>query len=107
MVSSGGHKGWGFGLMAEILASALTGTTPSRDVKGLKLADAPPHDLGQFFLFIDPSDAAGFAVAVTALGSAVAQDPGCRMPGQGKTARASVSVPDALWTSLNTLREKP
>ena len=32
LVSSGGAKGWGFGLMAELLAAGLTGSTLSQDV---------------------------------------------------------------------------
>ena len=36
LVSMGGYKGWGFGLMAEVLAAAMTGSVLSRDVKPLK-----------------------------------------------------------------------
>ena len=35
LVSMGGYKGWGFGLMAEILAAGMTGGVLSRDVKPL------------------------------------------------------------------------
>ena len=36
LVSMGGYKGWGFGLMAELLASGMTGGVVSRDVKPLE-----------------------------------------------------------------------
>ena len=47
LCSAGGYKGWGFGLLAELMASAMTGSVNSLDVGGLKLADGPPHRLGQ------------------------------------------------------------
>ncbi len=49
LVSMGGYKGWGFGLMAELLAAGMTGGVLSRDVKPLKAPEGPPHDLGQYY----------------------------------------------------------
>lgn len=103
LVSAGGYKGWGFGLMAEILASALTGSTPSREVKPLKAPEGAPHDLGQYFILIDPSLQPGFAAAMTGLAAAAAQDAGTRMPGQGKSQQDPVQVPDALWDQMRSL----
>lgn len=105
LVSAGGAKGWGFGLMAEILASALTASTPSRDVKPLKAPHGEPHDLGQYYLIIDPSQSDGFADRVTDLARAVSQDDGARMPGQGKTVMDPVCVPDALWDQTYALSQ--
>lgn len=47
----GGHKGYGLATMVEILSSALAGAAlcPVRDT------DAPTHDVGHFFLAIDPA----------------------------------------------------
>ena len=53
--SSGDYKGWGFGLMTEVLAAAFTGSVNSLDVKGLKLPEGKPHDLGQCYIILDPS----------------------------------------------------
>ena len=50
LVSMGGYKGWGFGLMAELLSTGLTGGVISRNVKLLKAPEGPPHDLGQFYI---------------------------------------------------------
>ena len=58
LLSTGGYKGYGFGLMVEVLAAAVTGSVNSVNVKGLKLADGPPHDLGQYYfclLYTSPS----------------------------------------------------
>jgi len=107
LVSAGGHKGWGFGLMAEILAAAMTGSKPSREIAPLKAPEGDPHDIGQYFILIDPDVQPGFAAAMTGLATAVAQDPGARMPGQGKAPRDSVTVPDALWSQMLTLAKGP
>ena len=53
LVSMGGYKGWGFGLMAELLAAGMTGGTVSRQVAPLKAPEGAPHDLGQYYLLID------------------------------------------------------
>jgi (2R)-3-sulfolactate dehydrogenase (NADP+) len=107
LVSAGGHKGWGFGLMAEVLAAGLTGSTPSREIAPLKAPEGGPHDIGQYFIVIDPALQPGFAAFMTGLASAVAQDPGARLPGQGKTPADPVAVPDALWAQMQTLAKGP
>ena len=97
LVSSGGHKGWGFGLMAEILAAALTGSVLSHMVNPLKAPDGPPHDLGQYYLLIDPSASDGFDARVADLASAVAKDEGARLPGQGRQAADPASLDPVAW----------
>jgi (2R)-3-sulfolactate dehydrogenase (NADP+) len=103
LVSMGGYKGWGFGLMAELLAAGLTGGALSRDVKALKAADGPPHNLGQYYLLIDPLDADHFFAHLSEITGLVAQDQGARLPGQGKTLSDPVDVPDALWAQTRDL----
>jgi len=97
LVSMGGYKGWGFGLMAELLAAGMTGSVTSQQVKPLKAPDGPPHDLGQFYLIIDPSAAPGFAQTVKQVAEAVAVDEGARMPGQGRVLADPVTVDPAAW----------
>ncbi|MEP2028138.1 MAG: Ldh family oxidoreductase [Paracoccaceae bacterium] len=103
LVSMGGYKGWGFGLMAEILAAGLTGGTLSRDVVGLKTPEGKPHDLGQYYLLIDPANADGFFERLNLISEHISQDEGARMPGQGKTLADPVEVPDALWAQTQEL----
>ncbi|MBI1416370.1 MAG: Ldh family oxidoreductase [Limimaricola sp.] len=106
LVSAGGYKGWGFGLMAEVMAACLTGSVNSLDVKGLKLPDGPPHDLGQFYILIDPgahSDA--FAARFARLAEAVAAQEGARIPGAARQAMTEVEVPDALWALVSGLAD--
>jgi len=51
---TGGHKGYGLGVMVQLLAGALTGGSfsPVRNRKG---KGTVPHNIGHFFLAIDPS----------------------------------------------------
>lgn len=97
LVSTGGYKGWGFGLMAELLAAGMTGGAVSRDVKPLKAPEGAPHDLGQYYLIMDPSASGVFFDRLAQVAAGVAEDDGARMPGQGKHLHDPVDVPDALW----------
>lgn len=103
LVSLGGPKGWGFGLMAEILAAGLTGSVLSRDVRPLKAPEGPPHDLGQYYLLIDPGVGDVFGDRITALADIVAQDPGARMPGQNRTLPDRFEVDPAAWAQAQAL----
>ncbi len=102
LTSAGGYKGWGFGLMAEILAACLAGGLLSRDVKPLKAPDGDPHGLAQYFVLIDPGEKAFFD-RLAELAEIVATGPGSRMPGQGKKPLDTADVPDALWQQLRDL----
>ncbi|MCX7559141.1 Ldh family oxidoreductase [Sulfitobacter sp. F26204] len=103
LVSMGGYKGWGFGLMAEILAAGLTGGVLSRDVKPLKTPEGKPHDLGQYYIVIDPANAPDFADKLEILSAEASADEGARMPGQNKQRMDPVEVPDALWDQMLAL----
>lgn len=105
LVSMGGYKGWGFGLMAEVLAAALTGSVLSRDVKPLKAPEGAPHDLGQYYLIIDPGVSGDFGEKVQALADHIAQDEGARMPGQNKVTMDPVEVGEQTWTLITSLAE--
>ena len=103
LVSMGGYKGWGFGLMAEILAAGMTGGVLSKDVKPLKAPEGEPHDLGQYYILIDPSASPDFLSRLATLAEAAQTDPGARMPGQGKTPSDPVEVADAVWAQMQSL----
>jgi (2R)-3-sulfolactate dehydrogenase (NADP+) len=103
LVSIGGYKGWGLGLMAEVLAAGMTGSVTSRGVNPLKAPVGPPHDLGQFYLIVDPGASDSFAARLAEVAAAVAEDEGARMPGQGKTLATAVDVPEDLWALVRRL----
>jgi len=102
-VSAGGYKGWGFGLMAEMLAAGMTGGVSSLDVEPLKNAQGSPHDLGQFYILIDPSASDVFADRFERFATAIAQQEGARIPGASRNAELVVSVPDELWALTQRL----
>ena len=101
LVSSGGYKGWGFGLMAEVLAAGMTGSVNSLDVSGLKVANGKPHDLGQFYILIEPG--ADFGARLSRVAQAVAEQDGARIPGQNRQPMTQIDVADALWSASRAL----
>lgn len=102
LLSAGGYKGYGLGLMVELLASALTGGRRSVDVPPLKAPTGEPHDLGQFYIVIDPGSysGAGFHDHLVALGRSIADQPGARLPGTPAPLPESVDVEDAVWQRM-------
>lgn len=104
LVSAGGYKGWGFGIMAELLAAGITGSVSSLDVKPLKAPEGAPHDLGQTYVIFDPNvHHDGFQDRITRLADAVAQQPDARLPGADRTPMTQVDVPEALWDLVQSL----
>ncbi|MGK8235092.1 Ldh family oxidoreductase [Roseovarius sp. MS2] len=103
LVSIGGAKGWGLGLMAELLAAGLTGGVVSRDVNPLKAPNGPPHDLGQYYLLMDPDLSGVFFDRLAQVAEGATTDAGARMPGQGKKPCDPVTVPDPLWAQVRDL----
>jgi len=97
------YKGWGFGLMAEILAAGMTGSIVSRHVSPLLAPEGPPHDLGQYYLLIDPGTSNDFAARFSQIAEGVALNEGARMPGQGKMPRDPVDVNDDVWALTQRL----
>jgi (2R)-3-sulfolactate dehydrogenase (NADP+) len=72
-------------------------------VKPLKAPEGAPHDLGQYYLLIDPETSGAFYDRMAQVSQAVALDEGARMPGQGKAAKDPVDVPDAVWNLVTGL----
>lgn len=105
LVSAGGYKGFGLGLLVEVLASALTGSLPSRALEPLKAPEGGPHDLGQFYLVIDPAAFSGdaFFSNIDQLAAAVAEQEGARLPGSKPRTATEVDVPTDLWAKIEAL----
>jgi (2R)-3-sulfolactate dehydrogenase (NADP+) len=97
LVSAGGYKGWGFGLMAEILVAGMTGGRISKNVAPLKAKDGEPHNLGQFYIIIDPASGASFYNRLEELTAIISSEEGARMPGQYTVPQTVVEVPNDLW----------
>ncbi len=105
LVSSGGYKGWGFGLMAEVLAAGIAGGLASQFVQPLKATYGEPHNLGQYYILIDHQISNSFENLLNDLEAAVSEDEGTRLPGQGKLEKEFVTVPNDLLALLEKLSE--
>lgn len=104
LVSAGGYKGWGFGLLAELMAAGIAGGVNSLDVKGLKVPEGKPHDLGQCYLLLDPTTFGDhFDERFARLADAVDEQPGARLPGAVRQETSLIDVPDALWERVTEL----
>ena len=102
LVSAGGYKGYGISLMVEILAGAMTGCRLSADVPPLKTTDGEPHDLGQFYVVVDPDSysGAGFYDRLTALGKSISSQSGARLPGTDRKPSDPVLVEGPVWARV-------
>jgi (2R)-3-sulfolactate dehydrogenase (NADP+) len=107
MLPAGGVKGFGMGLMVEVLASALAGAVASRDASPFSGPKGGPPATGQCFIAIDPGAfAGGFVDRIEGLAAAIKGQDGARMPGErrmqarARTEIAGVEVDDALMARL-------
>jgi (2R)-3-sulfolactate dehydrogenase (NADP+) len=102
LVSTGGYKGWGFGLMVEVMAAALTGSVNSLDVKGLKEKTGPPHDLGQTYILIDPTvfTENDFWDRIKRVQTAVNEEENARLPGDSLVYNDPVEIDSMTWARV-------
>ena len=98
LVSTGGYKGWGFGLMSEIFASGITGSVNSLDIRGLKSPEGKPHGIGQYYIIIDTHTYSDmFEQRFSRVSDAVKKQDGARIPGASRLELDLIDVPDSLW----------
>lgn len=108
MTPSGGYKGFGVGLLVEILASCLAGAVPSREASPFSGTVGGPPKTGQCFIAIDPSAyAEGFSERIASLVSAIEAQEGARVPGQRRKdnrirlAKTGIEVDETLLGRIN------
>ena len=113
MAPAGGYKGFGIGLVAELLASCLAGAVLSKDASPFAGTKGGPPSTGQCFIAFDPSGFSGeaFASQVSLLVEAIESQPGAHLPGsKGKRNRAinmvsGVDVPQNLIDQIRTYHQ--
>lgn len=107
LVSTGGYKGYGFGLMAEVLAAAVTGGVNSIHTSALKAPEGNPHNLGQFYFLLDPEAYSGDAFwdRLETLSTAIDAQEGARLPGTQRQVVTEVTIETAVWEQTLALAE--
>ena len=88
MLPAGGHKGFGAGLMVEILAAALAGGNLGIEASPFSGPKGGPPGTGQLFVGFDPEAfaGAGFGAAMARLAQAIVEQEGARLPGARRAA---------------------
>ena len=111
MAPSGGYKGVGVALMVEIMAAAMSGATLGAHASPFSGTKGGPPKTGQFFFCVDPGATSGghFGERLQALVEEMRDQPGVRIPGDGRAAarrRAQtkgVEVNPATLEKINAL----
>ncbi|MCV9999231.1 Ldh family oxidoreductase [Pararhizobium sp. YC-54] len=109
MLPAGGHKGFGIGLLVELLASCLSGAVLSKDASPFSGTAGGPPKTGQCFIAFDPAAfSTGFSQQIAALVDAIAGQEGARLPGAGRrrargaTEAHGIRVDSALIERINS-----
>jgi (2R)-3-sulfolactate dehydrogenase (NADP+) len=107
LVSVGGYKGWGLGLMVETLAASVCGTNHSLQIGALKAPEGAPHNFGQFYFILDPEVFAGAAFwdGLGSVAEAVEAQPGARLPGSKRVLPDAVEIDESVWGLINALAQ--
>ena len=88
MAPAGGYKGFGQGLIVEVMCAALTGSFRGPQMGSFQENDGKPIGCGQFFIAIEPDLFSGgaFARQVAALAKSITSQEGARLPNSRREA---------------------
>jgi (2R)-3-sulfolactate dehydrogenase (NADP+) len=106
MAPSGGYKGFGAGLMVELLAAAASGAVLAMDASPFSGTAGGPPKTGQFFVAIDVGASSGgeFGQRIGRLIEAIAAQPGAHVPGAKRKA-ARVRAASGIGVSADLLAQ--
>ncbi|MCA0433584.1 MAG: Ldh family oxidoreductase [Proteobacteria bacterium] len=87
MAPAGGYKGFGQGLIVEVMCAALTGSALGPDM-GSFMDNGKPINCGQFFIALNPATFSGglFHKRIKALVRSIISQPDARMPNDRRLA---------------------
>jgi (2R)-3-sulfolactate dehydrogenase (NADP+) len=107
MAPAGGYKGVGVALMVEIMAAAMTGATLGVNASPFSGTKGGPPKTGQFFLALDPGATSGglFPERLASLVEELRDQPGVRIPGDGRRAARRRAERDGVAVSQATLQK--
>lgn len=105
MLPAGGQKGFGLGLMVEILAAALSGANLSQDASPFSGTAGGPPGTGQCFIALDPAGFSGavFDQSLRRLVASITDQPGARLPGARRVANRTRTQSDGVFVDAALL----
>ncbi len=113
MAPSGGYKGFGQGLIVEVMSAALAGARLGPEMGSVVDDDGKPVGNGQFFIALEPKIFSGglFDKQIKALIKSIVSQPGARMPNarreanQNRLKREGLPIERALYDRLKSFAE--
>jgi len=114
MAPAGGYKGFGLGLIVEVMCAALAGANRGPQMGSFMANDGKPIGCGQFFIALQPGGFSGgdFAKQVAALAKSITGQEGARLPNakreanQKRLAKEGLPIDRALYDRLKGFAEK-
>lgn len=108
MVPFGGHKGFGQGLLVEVMCAALADSLRGPQMGSFIENDCKPIGCGQFFIALSPKlfSPQNFHKQIRALTKSITNQPGARLPNskreanQKRLAREGLPIDQALYERL-------
>lgn len=110
MSPAGGYKGFGQGLIVEVMCAALAGAWRGPQMGSFMANDGKPIGCGQFFIALDPKgfSGGGFAKQIAALAKSITSQDGARLPNarraanQKRLAKEGLPIDRALYDRLKS-----
>jgi len=110
MAPAGGYKGFGQGLIVEVMCSALAGAYRGPQMGSFMANDGKPLGCGQFFIALEPKAFSGgaFARQVAALAKSITAQEGARLPNarreanQRRLAKQGLPIERKLYERLKS-----
>jgi len=98
MAPSGGYKGFGQGLLVEVMCAALAGALRGPEMGSFQENDGKPIGCGQFFIALEPGMFSGgaFHKQVKALVKSITAQEGARLPNARRTETQKRLAKDGL-----------
>jgi (2R)-3-sulfolactate dehydrogenase (NADP+) len=98
MAPSGGYKGFGQGLIVEVMCAAVAGAFRGPQMGSFMENDGKPIGCGQFFIAIAPDPFSGghFAKQIAALAKSITAQKGARLPNARRAANQKRLTKDGL-----------
>ena len=110
MAPAGGYKGFGVGLIVEVMCAALAGARRGPEMGSFMANDGKPIGCGQFFIALEPKAFSGgaFTRQIAALARSITSQKGARLPNarreanQKRLAKEGLPIDRTLYERLKS-----